>query len=137
MVRKCGSKDITGKDTILHVSMKKSQPQMRLPINLNNIIQDIQSRYNINTTTMLNMKTNNGNNNTATTTNTTNYVLINNLMGCKTLFKQLDCLQKFKKYILKIHEKGDINDNNNNNNNNNNKNRIYYSTITNPTQLKQ
>ena len=49
MVRKRGSKDITGKDTILHVSMKKSQPQMRLPINLNNIIQDIQSRYNINT----------------------------------------------------------------------------------------
>ena len=96
MVRKRGSKDITGKDTILHVSMKKSQPQMRLPINLNNIIQDIQSRYNINTTTMLNMKTNNGNNNTATTNNTTNYVLINNLMCCKTLFNQLDCLQKLK-----------------------------------------
>ena len=45
MVRKRGRRDITGKDTALHVSSKKAHSLLKSPVKLETVLGDIRARY--------------------------------------------------------------------------------------------
>ena len=90
MVRKRGRKDITGKDTVLHVSSKKSHSLLKSPVKLETVLEDIRARYSVGL----------GPGETGSDASILQKIIhfFSNL-NCKTLFEQLDCLQRFKKCI--------------------------------------